>query len=204
MATLNFLRKYFMRKPFFKDGFEYQFVDIQPDEDDASYDFTINVVPPKKGQSYIPTKFTHDIFGMIENSWNYLGSQYSFSENILVNGKKIEYDFIYINEEDTREILNNLNEGIRRVTLESGRHGKFPAQVSADISFSYPKNTEPFYFDSANLRISPEVREPLNFVPSPLIIVGNPLILYFLTRSLLLSSSINTTLPLPLETAFSN
>jgi len=150
MATLNFLRKYFMKKPFFKDGFEYQFVDIQPDEDDASYDFTINVVPPKKGQSYIPTKFTHDIFGMIENSWNYLGSQYSFSENILVNGKKIEYDFIYINEEDTREILNNLNEGIRRVTVTSGRHGSYSVQVSADISFNYPKNAEPFYFDSAN------------------------------------------------------
>jgi hypothetical protein len=79
-----------------------------------------------------------------------LGSQYSFSENILVNGKKVEYDFIYINGEDTREILNNLNEGIRRVTLESGRHGKFPAKVSADISFHYPKNAEPFYFDSAN------------------------------------------------------
>ena len=143
-----------MSRSFFKDGFEYQFIDIQTDEDESSFDITVNVVLPKKGQSYIGTKFTHDIFDIIQNSWNYLGSQFSFSEHLLVDGRKIDYDFIYINEEDTREILKNINEGIRRVTVQSGRYGKFPAQVSADISFNYPKNIAPFSFDSNNNYIS--------------------------------------------------
>ena len=48
---------------FFVDGFEYQFISVEPYEDWA-IEITVNVLLPKKGQSYVVEKFSYDIYNI--------------------------------------------------------------------------------------------------------------------------------------------
>ena len=61
---VKFARRFLMTEPFFMDGFEYQFVSVEP-EDDWAIDITVNVVLPEKGQSYITDRFSYNISQII-------------------------------------------------------------------------------------------------------------------------------------------
>ncbi len=59
-------KKFLMSGPFYNDGFEYQFISVEDDLYDA-IKFTVNVLLPKKGQSFVVEKFSYDIADIIEN-----------------------------------------------------------------------------------------------------------------------------------------
>jgi hypothetical protein len=101
-------KKFLMHEPFFVDGFEYQFISVEPHEDWA-IDVVVNVVLPKKGQSFVVEKFSYDIHHLIEKFGDYFGSGISYNEKILVDGKPVPEKGVYINEEDQDEIINSLN-----------------------------------------------------------------------------------------------
>jgi hypothetical protein len=134
-------KKFLMSQPFFEDGFEYQFISVEPDSDWA-IKFTVNVLLPKKGQSFVVEKFSYDISGIIDNTSKYIGEGISYTENILVEGKPIPENGLYINEEDCDEIIRSLNENIKQVTLSNSHD---VSEVRAGISFSRNKNRKKFY-----------------------------------------------------------
>jgi hypothetical protein len=139
--TASIVKKFLMSQPFFEDGFEYQFISVEPDEDWA-IKFTVNVLLPKKGQSFVVEKFSHDIASIIENASKYIGEGISYTENILIEGKPIPENGVYINLEDSDEIIRSLNENVRQVTLSNN---KDVSDVSARISFYRNKDRDKFY-----------------------------------------------------------
>ena len=134
-------KKFLMSQPFFEDGFEYQFISVEPDEDWA-IKFTVNVLLPKKGQSFVVEKFSYDIGVIIENASRYIGEGISYTEDILVEGRPIPENGTYINNEDCDEIIRSLNENVRQVTLSNN---KDVSDVRARISFSRNKDRNKFY-----------------------------------------------------------
>ena len=57
-------KKYLMSQPFFEDGFEYQFISVESIED-SSLVFTVNVLLPKKGQSFVVETFSYGIMRIL-------------------------------------------------------------------------------------------------------------------------------------------
>jgi hypothetical protein len=135
-----------MSQPFFQDGFEYQFISVEPDEDWA-IKFTVNVLLPKKGQSFVVEKFSYDIADIIENVSKYISEGISYTENILIEGRPIPESGIYINPEDCDEIIRSLNENVKQVTLSND---KDVSDVRAKISFSRNKERNKFYLMDAH------------------------------------------------------
>jgi len=135
------VKKFLMSQPFFENGFEYQFISVEPDSDWA-IKFTVNVLLPKKGQSFVVEKFSYDISGIIENASKYIGEGISYTENILVEGKPIPENGLYINEEDCDEIMRSLNENVKQVTLSNSHD---VSEVRTVISFSRNKDRKKFY-----------------------------------------------------------
>ena len=109
-------KKFLMYEPFKVDGFEYQFISVEPHEDWA-IDVVVNVVLPKKGQSFVTEKFSYDIHYIIEGFGDYFGSAISYNEKILVDGKPTPERGVYINEEDQDEIINALNGNISKLSI---------------------------------------------------------------------------------------
>jgi hypothetical protein len=139
--TASIVKKFLMSQPFFEDGFEYQFISVEPDSDWA-IKFTVNVLLPKKGQSFVVEKFSYDIGVIIENASRYIGEGISYTENILVEGRPIPENGMYINPEDCDEIIRSLNENVKQVTLSND---KDVSDVRARISFSRNKERDKFY-----------------------------------------------------------
>jgi len=70
-------KKVLMSQPFFEDGYEYQFVSVEEDEEfDGAFNLTINVILPKKGQSYCTMVFSNHIHKILDNLWGYIGSSF--------------------------------------------------------------------------------------------------------------------------------
>jgi hypothetical protein len=138
--TASIVKKFLMSQPFFEDGFEYQFISVEPDSDWA-IKFTVNVLLPKKGQSFVVEKFSYDIGVIIENASRYIGEGISYTENILVEGRPIPENGVYINDEDCDEIIRSLNENVKQITLSND---KDVSDISAKISF-YRNREKIFY-----------------------------------------------------------
>jgi hypothetical protein len=139
--TASIVKKFLMSQPFFEDGFEYQFISVEPDED-WSIKFTVNVLLPKKGQSFVVEKFSYDIGVIIENVSRYIGEGISYTENILIEGRPIPEYGLYINDEDCDEIIRALNENVKYVQVSNHRD---ISSVRANISFSRNKARNKFY-----------------------------------------------------------
>ena len=132
-TTLKIAQKYLMSRPFFENGIEYQFISVEPDEDWA-IKFIVNVILPKKGQSFIVDKFSVNIGDIIGNISKFTGEGISYTEKILIGGKPAPESGIYINEEDIKEIFHSLNENVKYVEVMDKR--EFPhKRVGANISF---------------------------------------------------------------------
>ena len=130
LSKLKVIRKLLTDKSFFEDGFEYQFISVEDDE--WSIEFTVNVILPKKGQSFVVEKFSSDVSNIIQNIWKYIGQEISYSENFLVEGKEVPESGIYINPEDCDEIITSLNENVKTVIVSND---KDVSDVRANISF---------------------------------------------------------------------
>jgi hypothetical protein len=134
-------KKFLMSGPFYNDGFEYQFISVEDDLYDA-IKFTVNVLLPKKGQSFVVEKFSYDIADIIENMSKFIGQGVSYSENIIVEGRTSPEEGLYLNDEDCDEIIRALNENVKYVEVSNN---KDVSSVRANISFSRNKERKKFY-----------------------------------------------------------
>jgi len=134
-------KKFLMSEPFYEDGFEYQFISVEDDLYDA-IKFTVNVLLPKKGQSFVVEKFSYDIADIIENMSKFIGQDVSYSENIIVEGRTSPEEGLYLNDEDCDEIIRALNENVKYVEVSNN---KDVSSVRANISFSRNKERNKFY-----------------------------------------------------------
>ena len=155
-------KKYLMHEPFKVEGFEYQFISVEPHEDWA-IDIVVNVVLPKKGQSFVTEKFSYDIHYIIAGFGDYLGSNVSYNEKILVDGKPTPEKGVYINEEDQDEIINALNGDMSNfsITHMSSDYGTY--KVRGGLSWKkidrkfYEVNEEIdfyFYYDVSDVVVN--------------------------------------------------
>ena len=155
-------KKFLMYEPFKVDGFEYQFISVEPNEDWA-IDVVVNVVLPNKGQSFVTEKFSYDIHHIIEGFGDYFGSAISYNEKILVDGKPAPERGVYINEEDQDEIINALNGNISKLSINimnsQGKTYNIKGSLNwerADRKF-YEVNEEIdfyFYYDVSNVIVN--------------------------------------------------
>jgi hypothetical protein len=110
-------KKVLMSQSFFEDGYEYQFVKVELDEDNLSFNITVNVILPKKGQSYATAVFSNGIYKILDNIWGYIGSSFSYSEHILVDGEEPVKSGIYISPEKQNQLLFEIRKRIKRADI---------------------------------------------------------------------------------------
>ena len=118
-TELKIFRKVLMDHSFNKDGYEYYFLSIEPDEKGWSFNIVVNVVLPVKGQSYATPVFSGHIHDILSNIWKYVGSSFSYSEKILVDGKEPVNKGIFISSEKQREVLFAMRKEVKEVTLKT-------------------------------------------------------------------------------------
>jgi hypothetical protein len=118
IAGLKIVKKVLMNHSFEKDGYEYHFISIEPDEEGWSYDIIVNVVLPKKGQSYATAIFSGHIFEILNNIWKYIGTSFSYSEKILVDGKEPQHP-VFISDKKQRDIISTMRKKINSAKLKT-------------------------------------------------------------------------------------
>jgi hypothetical protein len=117
---LKIFRKVLMEHSFDKDGYEYHFLSIEPDDAKGwSYNIVVNVVLPEKGQSYATPVFSGHIHDILSNIWKYVGSNFSYSEKILVDGKEPINKGVFISSEKQREVLFAMRKEVKEATLRT-------------------------------------------------------------------------------------
>ena len=158
---LQKVKKILLSEPYKKDGYEYQFVAI---EGDSYLECLINVILPKKGQSFIVELFGVEIDEYFYTLSKFIGENIPHSEHFLIDGKPIPEDGVYFNEEDCNEIINSLNENIKIVEVKNDTYPKRDTpkvdymNVGARISFSRQRK---FYSMDAHQYIDLHLRYDL-------------------------------------------
>jgi hypothetical protein len=114
---LKIFRKVLLDHSFDKDGFEYHFLSIELDEKGWGYNIVVNVVLPVKGQSYATPVLSSHIHDILSNIWKYIGSSFSYSEKILVDGKEPVDGGLFVSAEKQRQVLSTMRNEIKRVTV---------------------------------------------------------------------------------------
>ena len=112
------IKKVLLNQSFFEEGYEYQFIGVEIGKDTFSYDLTINVILPKKGQSYVTAVFSYHIHNILSNLWKYINDSFSYSEHILINGKEPIKGGVYISREKQNKILTNLRNQITSTEIK--------------------------------------------------------------------------------------
>ena len=113
------IQKMLLKEPFYEGGFEYQFIKVTPDSKNLGYDILVNVVLPEKGQSYAISVFSGHIHDILSNMWKYIGSSFSYSEKLLVDGEEPVNKGVFISSEKQREVLFTMRKEIQEVTLRT-------------------------------------------------------------------------------------
>ena len=113
------IQKMLLKEPFYEGGFEYQFIKVTPDSKNLGYDILVNVVLPEKGQSYATPVFSGHIHDILSNMWKYIGSSFSYSEKLLVDGEEPVNKGVFISSEKQREVLFTMRKEIKEVTLKT-------------------------------------------------------------------------------------
>lgn len=140
MLPILTIQRLLMNRKHVIDGFEYQFISVEESEDGIQVDITVNVVLPKKGQSYIGEKFNRDCFSIISKVYEFLDYIFPFDLTILVDGKYIS-DF-YLSPEDYNEINRAVKEKIKTITLIN-HNVLFQVEVTANATFILNPNKKP-------------------------------------------------------------
>jgi hypothetical protein len=112
---MNFVKKYLQTQQFDIDGYVYSFLKVESDTA-YTFEFTVNVELPKKGQSYLRIKLEGDIDDIIRNLIQYLGDQFIYRTNILIDGEKSSR--VYITEEKKEELIQKLNKKVRSMVID--------------------------------------------------------------------------------------
>ena len=113
------IQKMLLKEPFYEGGFEYQFIKVTPDSKNLGYDILVNVVLPEKGQSYAISVFSGHIHDILSNMWKYIGSSFSYSEKLLVDGEEPVNKGVFISSEKQREVLSTMRKEVNEVTLKT-------------------------------------------------------------------------------------
>jgi len=112
---INFVKKYLQTQQFNIDGYVYSFLKVESDTA-YTFEFTVNVELPKKGQSYVRIKLEGDIDDIIRNLIQYLGDQFIYRTNILIDGEQSSR--VYITEEKKEELIQKLNKKVRSMVID--------------------------------------------------------------------------------------
>ena len=126
-----------MGNSFNKDGYEYRFLSIDPDEKGWSYNIVVDVTLPEKGQSYATPVFSGHIHDILSNIWKYIGTSFSYSEKILVDGEEPVKGNVYISPKKQKEVFFTMVREIDHVKIKTDI-----GNLSFDVSW---KPMEKFY-----------------------------------------------------------
>ena len=166
------IQKMLLKEPFYEGGFEYQFIKVTPDSKNLGYDILVNVVLPEKGQSYATPVFSGHIHDILSNMWKYIGSSFSYSEKLLVDGEEPVNKGVFISSEKQREVLFTMRKEIKEVTLKTAigpltfdvywkPNEKFYSLEDVYIDFDFDIEIKNFMLDShyvvPNLKNADEV-----------------------------------------------
>jgi len=169
---LKIIKKVLMNHSFDKDGYEYHFISIEPDEKGWAFNIVVNVILPEKGQSYATPVFSGHIHEILSNIWKYVGSSFSYSEKILVDGKEPVDRGLFISSEKQRKVLSTMRKkfevigiktAIGRLTFEVywKPAEKFYSLDDVYIDFDFNIEIKNFYLDAhhvlPNLDIADDV-----------------------------------------------
>jgi len=102
---LKLVRRVLIGNSFNKDGYEYRFLSIDPDDRELAYNIVVDVTLPKKGQSYATPVFSGHIHDILSNIWKYIGTSFSYSEKILVDGEDSVKGGVYISPKKQKAFL---------------------------------------------------------------------------------------------------
>jgi len=135
----NLINKLFVGKAIEKDTFDYEFISSSINSYDYDrVDIKINVITPKKGQSYFKGVFITDVKEIISKIETFIGKKL-YNLYFYVDGKKCED--VFIGNEDERKIFENLNK-IDQINIFDNN-----IKFKSKVSFKKPTNY-PFYQNS--------------------------------------------------------
>jgi hypothetical protein len=134
---LKLVRRVLIGNSFNKDGYEYRFLSIDPDDRELAYNIVVDVTLPKKGQSYATPVFSGHIHDILSNIWKYIGTSFSYSEKILVDGEDSAKGGVYISPKKQKEVFFTMVREIDHVKIKTDL-----GNLSFDVSW---KPMEKFY-----------------------------------------------------------
>jgi len=134
---LRLIRRVLIGNSFNKDGYEYRFLSIDPDDRELAYNIVVDVTLPKKGQSYATPVFSGHIHDILSNIWKYIGTSFSYSEKILVDGEDSVKGGVYISPKKQKEVFFTMVREIDHVKIKTDL-----GNLSFDVSW---KPMEKFY-----------------------------------------------------------
>jgi hypothetical protein len=134
---LKLVRRVLIGNSFNKDGYEYRFLSIEPDDRELAYNIVVDVTLPKKGQSYTTPIFSGHIHDILSNIWKYIGTSFSYSEKILVDGEEPASSGVYISPKKQKEVFFTMVREIDHVKIKTDI-----GNLSFDVSW---KPMEKFY-----------------------------------------------------------
>jgi len=141
---LKLVRRVLIGNSFNKDGYEYRFLSIDPDDRELAYNIVVDVTLPKKGQSYATPVFSGHIHDILSNIWKYIGTSFSYSEKILVDGEDSVKGGVYISPKKQKEVFFTMVREIDHVKIKTDL-----GNLSFDVSW---KPMEKFYsFQHSNI-----------------------------------------------------
>ena len=117
MSLQKIVKKMLMEEPFNINGYIYDFLSIELDEKGWAYDIVVNVILPEKGQSYATPVFSQKIHEILANIWKYVGTSFSYSEKILVDGKEPVNRGVFISTKKQREVLFSMRKEIENAKV---------------------------------------------------------------------------------------
>ena len=172
LIILKFLKKYFQSDVFEKEGFLFEFkdVDILKDFENA-YSFFVNVILPDPNQSYIAPIFEHFTQEIIRGAFDFLGQHFSYSITITIDGKELfSNTYMFIKKESLKKIIENCNERFDRIGI-SVDFGQGEKTLDMNCRFSWQKI--PYELRNENCEFNFEL-ELSNFELDSQKVVPNP------------------------------
>ena len=133
------INKLYVGKTIKKDRFSYEFISSSINSYDYDrVDIKINVITPKKGQSYFKGVFITDVKEIISKVETFIGKKL-YNLYFYVDGEKCED--VFISNEDERKIFENLSK-IEEINIFNNN-----IKFKSKVSFKEPRNY-PWYQNS--------------------------------------------------------
>ena len=134
------INKLYVGKTIKKDRFSYEFISSSINSYDYDrVDIKINVITPKKGQSYFKGVFITDVKEIISKNVEPFIGKTLYNLYFYVDGH--DYEDIFISDEDKRKIFENLSK-IEEINIFNNN-----IKFKSKVSFKEPRNY-PWYQNS--------------------------------------------------------